>query len=74
MFEQHACWLMIPIGEDDCAFFVVGVQEGVCLGWLPDDDGANESIDVLVFKVGVPPMSIISKPDRGRESVPRING
>lgn len=68
--EQRSCWLMVPVRDYNCPLLVVGVQERVGLWWFMDDDGADQSVNVLVLKVGVPPMSIIrTQEDTKREGV-----
>jgi hypothetical protein len=66
--EQRSCGLMVPVRDDDCPLLVVGVQERVGLRWFVDDDGADQSVNVLVLKVGVPPMSIIRIPEEKRRT------
>jgi hypothetical protein len=58
--EERTCGLMIPVCENNVPFFVIGVHEGVCFWRVSDDDGADQAIDILILKMGMPPVSIIS--------------
>lgn len=40
LLEERSCCLMVPVRQDDVAFLVVCVKEGIGRWWIPNDDCA----------------------------------